>query len=81
MVVVIDKAGRIVIPKDIRDQLDLAPGTELEIETRRASIHLERRARPGRRLAWSADGRPYFPPTGRATTDADVQNLRDALQR
>lgn len=28
----IDTAGRIVVPKSIRDQLGFAPGTELELE-------------------------------------------------
>jgi AbrB family looped-hinge helix DNA binding protein len=29
----IDSAGRVVIPKPIRDQLDLAPGDTLELES------------------------------------------------
>jgi AbrB family looped-hinge helix DNA binding protein len=30
--VTIDKAGRIVVPKEMRDQLHLAPGTPLRVE-------------------------------------------------
>lgn len=82
MMVTIDKAGRVVIPKEIRDRLDLVAGTELEIDIERGTIHLERRHEPGRQLAWTSDGRPYFPAgPGHATSDADVQQLRDALQR
>lgn len=82
MMVTIDKAGRVVIPKEIRDSLDLVAGTELEIDVERGTIQLERRRQPGRQLAWSEDGRPYFPAVGgHATTDADVQQLRDALHR
>jgi len=29
----VDKVGRIVLPKPVRDQLQLAPGDELEMET------------------------------------------------
>ena len=32
MIVTIDRAGRIVVPKSLRDQFNLAAGTELEIE-------------------------------------------------
>ena len=32
MIITIDRAGRVVVPKSLRDQLNLAPGTELEIE-------------------------------------------------
>ncbi|MEA5116989.1 MAG: AbrB/MazE/SpoVT family DNA-binding domain-containing protein [Propionicimonas sp.] len=82
MMVSIDKAGRVVIPKDVRVQLDLVPGTQLEIEVQRDSIRLEQHHQPGRTLLWSDDGRPYFPAAaGHTKTDIDVQQLRDSLQR
>lgn len=36
----IDSAGRVVIPKPLRDELDLAPGDVLELETAGGSITL-----------------------------------------
>jgi len=35
-----DSAGRVVIPKPLRDQLDLAPGDTLELETSGESLTL-----------------------------------------
>lgn len=37
----IDKAGRIVLPKPVRDELNLAPGDVLELETCGAQIRLQ----------------------------------------
>lgn len=40
MKVTIDKAGRLVVPKEIRDRLQIRPGDELEIEAEGDAIHL-----------------------------------------
>jgi AbrB family looped-hinge helix DNA binding protein len=40
MTVTIDSAGRIVVPKRLRDNLGLAPGTELELEEQNGSLTL-----------------------------------------
>lgn len=37
----IDRAGRVVIPKAVRDDAGLEPGTELEIEFRDGRIEIE----------------------------------------
>lgn len=81
MMVSIDRAGRVVIPKDVRERLDMAPGTELELEVRGDAIQLARPRQATRELTW-VDGRPVFPAVpGHVVTDADVQDLRDADQR
>ena len=40
MTITIDKAGRVVIPKSIRDRLNLFPGSELEIDVDGNGINL-----------------------------------------
>jgi AbrB family looped-hinge helix DNA binding protein len=40
MVITIDRAGRLVIPKSIRDELNLVPGSELEIDSVGGEIRL-----------------------------------------
>lgn len=82
MVVSIDKAGRIVIPKEVRDRLDLLPDTEMSIEIEGDSIRIERLAPTRRHLQWTDDGRPFFPASEtQSLSDLDVQRLRDADRR
>lgn len=82
MMVTIDRAGRIVIPKEVRDRLALLPDVELELEVLGERIQIQRRRRPARPLEWSDDGRPYFrADDGHHLSDLDVQRLRDADQR
>ena len=42
MVVTIDNAGRLVVPKPLREQFNLTPGCELRIEAAAAGITLRR---------------------------------------
>jgi AbrB family looped-hinge helix DNA binding protein len=73
----IDRAGRLVIPKPLRDRLGLTPGpvnvyadgSALRVEPSTATELVEER------------GRLIIPPTGTLITDEDVQKLRDADQR
>lgn len=83
MLVSIDRAGRIVIPKEVRDRLDLTPDTELELQVLGHLIQIERPRRAVRRLAWTTEGRPYFPAddSSQQISDLDVQKVRDAEQR
>lgn len=83
MMVAIDRAGRIVIPKEVRDRLELDADTELELRVLGDLIQIERPRRAARLLEWTPDGRPYFArdESGHRTSDLDVQRLRDADQR
>ncbi len=81
MLVTIDKAGRVVIPKDVRDRLGLAPDTAIDIEVEGQSIRLTPQA-GARRQFEIVGGWPVFKAVdGHVITDIDVQRLRDADQR
>jgi AbrB family looped-hinge helix DNA binding protein len=73
----IDKAGRLVIPKALRDSLGLAPG-EVEVTPDGAGLHIEPVA--GDQLQ-DEDGLLVIPPGGAAVGDDLVRTLRDPDQR
>ncbi|MFT2720340.1 AbrB/MazE/SpoVT family DNA-binding domain-containing protein [Deinococcus sp. A31D244] len=70
----IDRFGRILIPKALRDALALQPGAQLEVEVEGGTLHLRPAARDAQvtrhhgRLILSADG---------VITGDPVQDLRD----
>jgi AbrB family looped-hinge helix DNA binding protein len=73
----IDAAGRVVIPKALRDQVGLRQG-EVEIEAVGADIRL----RPvGDGDLVEEDGWLVIPSSGEPLTDDDVRALRFADQR
>lgn len=73
----IDSAGRLVIPKQLRDRLGLTQG-EVEVEADGADL----RVRPVSGDALDEqDGWLVVPATGQRLTDDDVRELRDADQR
>lgn len=81
MMVSIDKAGRVVIPKEVRERLGLTEHSEFEIDTDGDTIRLTP-ARPPTRRVVEVDGWPMIEPAdGFTVTDADVQRWRDADQR
>lgn len=81
MMVVIDRAGRVVIPKDVRDRLSLGADAELELTLEGDSIRLLP-VRPRTRQVVEVDGWPVIEAIeGARITDADVQRWRDADQR
>jgi AbrB family looped-hinge helix DNA binding protein len=67
----IDRAGRVVIPAQVRERAGLRPGTELEITEDDLGVRLERVApgpklvKVGRRLV----ARPTVPPDSRPVLD------------
>jgi AbrB family looped-hinge helix DNA binding protein len=73
----IDKAGRLVIPKVLRDRLGLRPG-EVELTADGAALRVEALAGD---VVEERGGRLVIPPTGEPLTDDDVRELRDADQR
>jgi AbrB family looped-hinge helix DNA binding protein len=73
----IDKAGRLVLPKQLRDSLGLVPG-EVEVFADGAGLRIEPLA--GDQLA-TEDGMLVIPAAGTAISDDLVQELRHADQR
>ena len=81
MLVSIDRAGRVVIPKELRDQLDLGPNAELELTVDGDGLRLSRPRTPGRPIV-EIDGWPVIAAVpGLTITDADVRRWRDDGQR
>lgn len=73
----IDKAGRLVVPKSLRDQLGLSPG-EVEVSADGASLRVE----PVTEEAVEKDGDwLVIPGSGQNVTADQIQQLRDADQR
>jgi AbrB family looped-hinge helix DNA binding protein len=73
----IDKAGRIVLPKPVRDQLELAPGDQLTMESDDDRIVL----RPSRGTAQLRKKRGVWvyhsgEPLTEATVDETLQRVR-----
>jgi AbrB family looped-hinge helix DNA binding protein len=73
----IDRAGRLVIPKQLRNEIGLRPG-EVEVTTQGAGLRVEPIA--GDSLE-EEDGRLVIPAGGAAIDDDLVRALRDAGQR
>jgi AbrB family looped-hinge helix DNA binding protein len=81
MMVTMDRAGRVVIPKELRERLSLEADAELEIELDGGALRLVP-VRVAPRALELEGGWPVFRAVGgHRLTDADVQRLRDADQR
>ena len=75
MRVTIDKAGRLVIPKRLRDQVGLRPG-EVEVSAYGAGLRVEPVS--GTESLDERDGRLVIPAAGLQIDDSLVRTLRDA---
>ena len=73
----IDKAGRLVIPKSLREQLGLTPG-EVELSADGAGLRIQPVADD--RLV-ERDGLLVIPSGGSVVSEETVRALRDADQR
>lgn len=78
----IDKAGRIVVPKRLRDRLGLAAGVEIEIDEDGTGLRIEPVFERPRAWIEERDGRPVIVGDGSWTlTDDDIQGMIDEMRR
>ena len=71
----IDKAGRVVIPRPLRDRIGLTRGGEVEVELDGAGIRIEPVS--GGELR-EEGGLLFIPPTGKSIDHAQVREMIDA---
>jgi AbrB family looped-hinge helix DNA binding protein len=74
----IDKAGRLVIPKQLRDEIGLRPG-EVEVSVYGTGLRVEPLV--GDEALDERDGRLVIPAAGPQIDDNLVRSLRDAGRR
>lgn len=74
----IDAAGRIVVPKRLREQLGFTPGTELELEERDGRLEVSVPSQAT--ILRDEQGRPYIsaPP---GTPPLTVEDVRELIER
>lgn len=76
-----DKVGRLVLPKRMREELGLSENTEFDAEVDGTAIRLQPRASQDRKIR-VVDGWPVLTAVaGQPFTDDDVRGLRDSDQR
>jgi AbrB family looped-hinge helix DNA binding protein len=76
----IDRAGRIVIPKSIRDEADLAPATEIEVSLDNGHVEIEPVSDVEVRLV-ERNGRAWFEADREMPTLTDEQVRETARAR
>ncbi len=81
MKVRIDRVGRLVIPKPLRDLLGITEESELELSRDGVGLRLDPVTGPGREVV-DVDGLPVLRAVpGYVLTDSDVTRLRDSDRR
>jgi AbrB family looped-hinge helix DNA binding protein len=78
MHVSIDRAGRVVIPKPLRDQLGFSPERPLEAEVVDGRLELSAPHEPVELV--SGPHGPSFAATGTPITDEDVRHALEAVR-
>ncbi len=78
MRIAIDGAGRLVIPKSIRDHAGLRPGTEVEIEFRDGRIEIEATSAT---MGLVEDERGAIVSTDRDIPPLTAADVREVLER
>lgn len=78
MQMAIDRAGRVVIPKPLRDQLGFSAGTPLEAEVVDGHLELSVPYEPAK-LIEGPHG-PSFAATGTPISDEDVRRTLEAVR-
>jgi AbrB family looped-hinge helix DNA binding protein len=79
MHVSIDSAGRVVVPKRLREELGLTPGTPLEIDVVDGHLELSAPHKPAR-LEEGPNG-PSIAATGTPITNEDIRSTLEAVRR
>jgi AbrB family looped-hinge helix DNA binding protein len=74
----IDNAGRVVVPKPIRDELGFSPDTPLQAEVVDGRLELSAPHEPAR-LVEGPNG-PMVEATGTPLTDEDVRRTLEAVR-
>jgi AbrB family looped-hinge helix DNA binding protein len=78
MRVSIDRAGRVVIPKPLRDELGLSPNKQLEIEV--VDGHIELAPPPDPPTVVEGPNGPVVVATGTPISDEDVRRVLEAAR-
>jgi AbrB family looped-hinge helix DNA binding protein len=78
MKVSIDRAGRVVVPKSLRDQLGFLPGTPLEAEVVDGRLEIARPYEPARVI--QGPNGPVVSQTGTPLTDEQVRRTLELVR-
>jgi AbrB family looped-hinge helix DNA binding protein len=78
MLVKIDRAGRVVVPKQLREELGLSPGVGLELDVVDGHLELSAPYEPAK-LVTGPHG-PSIAATGTPITDEDVRGTLEAVR-